>query len=95
MFCREWEDFGLESALINKLKQCHYLKPRKVQSIAIPLIGKGYNVLCQAENAAGKTMAFVVPVIDALCKSIMQGQYRRNSVPTPFAVIISPTRELV
>ena len=80
--------------LLEMINRVHYIKPRSIQAAVIPRILNEENVICQAENAAGKTMAFVIPIIEQLLKAIDEGSYKTCDTPTPYAMIVAPTREL-
>jgi ATP-dependent RNA helicase DeaD len=56
--------------------------PTPVQERAIPLIIKGQNIMAQSKTGTGKTLAFVLPIIEKL-------QFLKNE-----ALILLPTREL-
>jgi len=56
--------------------------PTPVQAKAIPLILKGQNIMAQSKTGTGKTLAFVLPIIERL-------QFQNIE-----ALILVPTREL-
>ena len=89
-----WECMIKNKKLLEMIAKAHYIKPRAIQSAVIPRILNEENVICQAENAAGKTMAFILPVIEQLLKAVDDGSYKTRDTPSPFAMIIAPTREL-
>ncbi|KAL9117723.1 MAG: hypothetical protein Q9187_005739 [Circinaria calcarea] len=72
----------------------------QVQSLTINETLKGIDVLAQARTGTGKTLAFLIPVLQNIISydpSLeARGKYGRNrSSPTDIrAIIISPTREL-
>ena len=75
-------DLGVNAKNINALKKLGIITPTPVQKEAIPLILKGQNVMAQAKTGTGKTLAFILPIIESL-------EFRNNE-----ALIIVPTREL-
>lgn len=60
-----------------------YSKPSVIQKYCIPVVTSGNNLLCRAPTGMGKTMCFLIPIIE-------------NYVPSqkPQACIVCPTREL-
>ncbi len=65
--------------------------PTPVQAQAIPLVLAGRDVLASAETGSGKTVAFCLPVLQALAQTpaATAGRQRRAR-----ALILVPTREL-
>ena len=66
-----------------------YETPTPVQAQAIPAALRGEDILAVAQTGTGKTAAFALPILNAL------GEVNRKARPwRPFALILSPTREL-
>jgi ATP-dependent RNA helicase RhlE len=81
-----FSDLKLCSALRNNLDKNRFVTPTPVQAQAIPPILEGRDVVATAQTGTGKTLAFSIPLIEALA-----------AVPrtkTVKALILSPTREL-
>ena len=57
------EDYGLDRRLTKACKKAGWVSPTLVQQTAIPLILKGKDVLCRARTGAGKTAAYLLPVM--------------------------------
>ncbi|KAF2833207.1 DEAD-domain-containing protein [Ophiobolus disseminans] len=71
------------------LKACHFAVMTDVQRKAIPLALKGHDILGAAKTGSGKTLSFIIPVLENL--------YRLQHVGADAglgALILSPTREL-
>lgn len=62
-----------------------FQKPTPVQEQAIPIIQQGKDIIACAQTGTGKTAAYLLPVIDKIC---------RNGGGTFNTLIIVPTREL-
>jgi ATP-dependent RNA helicase DeaD len=77
-----FEDFDLSASSINALKSMKIVNPTPVQEKAIPLIIKGHNIMAQAKTGTGKTLAFIIPIIEKL-------KFQKNE-----CLILLPTREL-
>jgi ATP-dependent RNA helicase RhlE len=83
---QHFSELKLCSALRNNLVKNEFVTPTPVQAEAIPPIMEGRDVVATAQTGTGKTLAFSIPVIEALA-----------AVPRTKAVkvlILSPTREL-
>ncbi|KAI1693206.1 DEAD/DEAH box helicase domain-containing protein [Ditylenchus destructor] len=88
-----WEDAHFEDVLLNNIvgaAKC--IRPRKIQSMTIPLVLEGFDVKSHAETGSGKTAAFMLPIINDLMK--MDKDRSPLQKPAPYAIIIEPTREL-
>ena len=70
------------------LKAMGFQEITRIQAQAIPSLLAGTDVLGAAKTGSGKTMAFLIPVIELLSKVQFKA---RNGTG---AVIITPTREL-
>ena len=82
-FNLSFEDLGISTKNVNALK--NYLNitiPTPVQKIAVPLILQGHNIMAQSKTGTGKTLAFVVPIVEKLTFKDVE------------ALIVVPTREL-
>ena len=79
----EFQKFGLESFITDKLLKQGISSPTPIQSQAIPLAMSQKDILGSAETGSGKTIAFAAPIIHQLYQN-SQSQ----------AVVIAPTREL-
>jgi ATP-dependent RNA helicase RhlE len=83
---QHFSDLNLCSALRSNLEKNNFLTPTPVQAQAIPPLLEGRDVVATAQTGTGKTLAFSIPLIEALA-----------AVPrTKFVkvLILSPTREL-
>ena len=81
---RTFYDLGINTDNIDKLRNMYITKPTKIQEQAIPLILKGKDIIGKAQTGTGKTLAFVLPLIQMLDENIS----------TPQVLILTPTREL-
>ncbi len=79
-------ELNLCPALANNLAKNNFVTPTPVQAQSIPHLMTGNDVVATAQTGTGKTLAFAIPVLEAL-----------NAMPrtkTIKALILSPTREL-
>ncbi|MEO6830313.1 MAG: DEAD/DEAH box helicase, partial [Acidobacteriaceae bacterium] len=103
----QFTDFTLLPALQKKLAQANFITPTPVQSAAIPPALEGRDVLATAQTGTGKTLSFLIPIIEGLQKSAKQPEQNQNQTQghgqrqgsqgrgkSPYALILLPTREL-
>jgi len=81
----KFADFNLSDALMARLNQNKFEIPTPVQAAAIPPAIEGLDVLATAQTGTGKTMSFLIPIIEKLQKLEGRGAH---------ALILLPTREL-
>ncbi|MEO1550986.1 MAG: DEAD/DEAH box helicase [Pseudomonadota bacterium] len=85
-----FDDLGLAPTLAETLKTTGFSEPTPIQGQAIPLALAGHDILGLAQTGTGKTLAFGLPLINALLD--MPGKPASKSVK---ALVLAPTRELV
>lgn len=72
------------------------VKPTAIQALAIPPLLAGKNVFIAAQTGTGKTLAYLLPVLQRLRQfEIDAGAAYRRRGQRSRAVIVVPTRELV
>jgi superfamily II DNA/RNA helicase len=79
---------GLDALLLSAVNAQGYVAPTPVQCAAIPAVLRGDDLWASAQTGSGKTAAFVLPMLQRLCRG------RKASRGAPRALIIAPTREL-
>ncbi|XP_050450558.1 probable ATP-dependent RNA helicase DDX28 [Cataglyphis hispanica] len=89
--CDTFAQFGLNPQIINILEKYNITKPLKIQTIGIPQILNGANTIIAAETGCGKTLTYLLPMID---KVLRWKQLAENHYNSPMGLIITPTREL-
>ena len=82
----QFSDFNLSALLKQQLANAEFITPTPVQAAAIPPALEGRDVLATAQTGTGKTLSFLVPLIE---KMQAQGKSREA-----FGLILLPTREL-
>ena len=83
-----FSSLGLSEPLLRAVAEHGYQEPTAVQRAVIPEVLGGHDVWAKASTGAGKTAAFVLPILEALAR-------RELTVPRRVhALIIVPTREL-
>ncbi|TMW72064.1 DEAD/DEAH box helicase [Alteribacter natronophilus] len=74
----------LDRELIISLEKSGITEPTPVQEQVIPVLGRGENAVVQSQTGTGKTLAFVLPILEKIDTSSDDVQ----------ALILAPTREL-
>src|SRR6266852_1140885 len=83
---KTFTELSLSPILKSNLLKHSFVEPTAVQSQAIPPALAGHDVVATAQTGTGKTLAFVLPILESLLKN-----KPGNGVS---AVVLSPTREL-
>jgi ATP-dependent RNA helicase RhlE len=83
---KSFSEFSLSAPLKSNLAKHGFTEPTPVQVLAIEPALAGRDVVATAQTGTGKTLAFVLPIIQLLSKQLSHSGIR--------AVILSPTREL-
>src|ERR1700726_2167555 len=84
-----FSEISLSAPLRSNLVKHGYSKPTAIQAQAIGPALAGSDVVATAQTGTGKTLAFVLPVIQTIGRLI--GKQPSSGIR---AVILSPTREL-
>src|SRR5260221_4791388 len=83
---KTFTELSLSPILKSNLLKHKFVEPTPVQSQAIPPALAGHDVVATAQTGTGKTLAFVLPMLESLLKN-----RPGNGV---CAIVLSPTREL-
>ncbi|WP_407495190.1 DEAD/DEAH box helicase [Pseudooceanicola sp. MF1-13] len=84
-----FDTLGLRPALLSRLAEAELTTPTPIQTQAIPLAMEGRDVMGLAQTGTGKTLAFGLPIADALLASAEKADPKSAR-----ALILAPTREL-
>ncbi len=79
-----FSSFSLSEELLKTLQEQNLLEPTAIQSLAIPLLLQGKDLIGQAQTGSGKTLAFALPILQKI----------QLALRLPQALILCPTREL-
>jgi ATP-dependent RNA helicase RhlE len=80
-----FEQFNLDSRLMQGVKNAGYETATPIQEAAIPAAVRGRDIIGTAQTGTGKTAAFVLPILNKLLD---------GPRGIPRALIVTPTREL-
>ncbi|AEA39084.1 helicase (nucleomorph) [Cryptomonas paramecium] len=88
----EFKNLNISNSTIQSLSKLGYKKMTSIQKISIPPALMGFDVLGSAKTGSGKTLCFVIPVIEiSLIQNYIQNDMLVNLVKS---CILFPTREL-
>lgn len=79
-----FEELNIDNNLIKILNKNGIKSPTKIQKEAIPLIKSGLDVIGEAQTGTGKTLAFLLPIIENI-------NINKKNIS---CLILTPTREL-
>jgi len=82
---QSFDALGVSAPLLQSLTKSGLLEPTPIQIKAIPAALEGRDVLGCAQTGTGKTLAFVIPMIERLSA---------GSKGRPRGLVLAPTREL-
>jgi ATP-dependent RNA helicase RhlE len=88
-----FSELTLPPVVHNNLVRNCFTEPTPVQAQAIPVALTGADVVATAQTGTGKTLAFLLPIIDSLLKAASPASEGSNQTAIR-ALILSPTREL-
>lgn len=75
---------GIKGDMVYALEQMHIDSPTPIQTLSIPKIFEGIDLLAEAQTGTGKTLAFLLPIFQMI----------DAENPNIQCLIITPTREL-
>jgi ATP-dependent RNA helicase DeaD len=79
-----FKSLGLSDSLVEHLEKIGFVTPTKIQTLAIPELLAGKDVVGQSQTGTGKTAAYSLPMLDQIDTQEYQVQ----------SLILTPTREL-
>lgn len=79
-----FKELGIDEEIEKGLKKNGITSPTPIQSQSIPFLLKGRDLIAQAQTGTGKTLAFLLPILEKIDTNNKDVQ----------ALIITPTREL-
>jgi ATP-dependent RNA helicase RhlE len=82
---QSFSELPISTYLQDRISSSGFTTPTPVQAAAIPLALAGKDVLATAQTGTGKTLAFLIPIIETLLREKTRGVA---------ALVLGPTREL-
>lgn len=86
-----FDSFELHPALLAGLESAGFTRCTPIQALTLPIALKGGDVAGQAQTGTGKTLAFLVAVMNRL---LTRPALAERQPEDPRALILAPTREL-
>src|SRR3954464_7881302 len=80
----KFQDYQFKPFIMDALKKIGFFEPTEIQERMIPVVLKGESAIGQSQTGTGKTLAYVLPILEKIDPSRQEVQ----------AVITAPTREL-
>jgi ATP-dependent RNA helicase RhlE len=84
MSSQSFAGLGVSKVVVDVLRARGIAEPFAIQSLVVPDVLDGHDVLAKSPTGSGKTLAFAVPMVERL----------RATDRRPSALILAPTREL-
>ncbi|KAG1696432.1 hypothetical protein DVH05_018563 [Phytophthora capsici] len=101
---QSFQDLGVDVRVVNGLKEMKITTPTGIQQKSIPAILARHDVLCAAQTGTGKTLAYLVPVVEQILRKEAAKQKEQEAkglsgsadvvLGRPSALILLPSREL-
>ena len=85
---KTFQSLGLEESLCEACSELGYKFPTEIQVESIPWSLQNRDIIALAQTGSGKTAAFALPILQAMLNE------ENLAVTLPYALVISPTREL-
>ncbi|MCP9257836.1 putative ATP-dependent RNA helicase DDX27 [Dirofilaria immitis] len=82
-----FDQMNLSRSLLKAITACGFTEPTRIQSTCIPLALAGRDLCACSATGTGKTVAFMLPVLERLL-------YRPQQKATTRVIVLAPTREL-
>ncbi|QPG74403.1 hypothetical protein FOA43_001731 [Brettanomyces nanus] len=93
MSSTNWDDlsYKIQPWIKDAMLSLGFSHMTPVQASTIPLLSQNKDVVVQAVTGSGKTMAFVIPVLEKICRIFLDEPFKKSHFG---ALVVSPTREL-
>lgn len=89
-----FDELLVTEALLNNIQLCKFSNPTPIQKYSIPTVLADRDLMACAQTGSGKTAAFLIPVVETLCRRGPDDRQFSRSKYYPRALILAPTREL-
>nr|CCA19676.1 DEAD/DEAH box RNA helicase putative [Albugo laibachii Nc14] len=92
-----FEQYSLHANLCKALHESGIHKPTSIQRKSINAVLSGHNILCLAQTGTGKTLSYMIPIIEKIKRSESAKLRETQAAPLisrPRVLIAVPSREL-
>lgn len=91
----EFTALGLKPELVEELqRQFNITQPSDIQTLAVPVVLQGHDVIVAGQTGTGKTLAYLLPLLQRLRALQARADFKRRGQRTR-VIIVVPNRELV
>ncbi|CBI26041.3 unnamed protein product, partial [Vitis vinifera] len=90
---KSFRDLGCSDYMIESLRGQLFVRPSHIQAMAFATVMEGKSCIIADQSGSGKTLAYLLPVIQRLREEELQG-LGKSSAGCPQVVILVPTAEL-
>ena len=88
-----WSSLKLSTNLVKAVCSLRFKQPTSIQEQVVPLLKEGKHAIYSSETGSGKTMAYLIPLVERLVEDEQSG-FNMAKPGRPRALILCPTREL-
>ncbi len=89
---RTFDGFPIPPQVLDGIRRAGFTACTEIQELTLPISLAGQDVAGQAQTGTGKTAAFLIAIFSRL---LTLPPPRKSHLPSPRALVIAPTRELV
>ncbi|NGZ76207.1 DEAD/DEAH box helicase [Saccharibacillus alkalitolerans] len=90
-----FKDLGIAPEVLERLQAQGITVPTPVQEASLPLALEGRDLMVQAQTGTGKTLAFILPILEKIAAGRQwHDGGRSEGTGLPPALVVAPTREL-
>uniref|UniRef100_A0A1J3HT59 DEAD-box ATP-dependent RNA helicase 50 n=2 Tax=Noccaea caerulescens TaxID=107243 RepID=A0A1J3HT59_NOCCA len=90
---KSFAEIGCTEYMMKALKEHNFDRPAHIQALAFAPVVDGKSCIIADQSGSGKTLAYLVPVIQRLREEELQGQ-SKSSPGCPRVIVLVPTAEL-
>ena len=91
---KTFTEISLSARLQTNLVRNGFTQPTPIQALSIEPALAGRDLIATAQTGTGKTLAFVLPMIELLVRDRAQSNAAPSRARGPRVIVLSPTREL-
>ncbi len=91
---KTFSEISLSARLQSNLARNGFTEPTPIQALSIEPALAGRDLIATAQTGTGKTLAFVLPMIELLLRERAEPNQTQTRTRGPRAIVLSPTREL-
>ncbi|KAI5402251.1 DEAD-box ATP-dependent RNA helicase 50 [Lathyrus oleraceus] len=90
---KSFKDIGCADFVIQSLHNLSLTRPSHIQAISFAPVIAGKSCIIADQSGSGKTLAYLVPIIQRLRQQELEGRHKSSS-QAPTVLILAPTAEL-